>query len=1483
MHQKVESNEDDGEVQVLLTIQPPTPKRSNQDTRHEKHHQDKQELHFKRPDETEPIDQESTQVQSSCKAMACGDKTPKSLESNAVSGKHAIGPPEKITAADPSLDATPEAPPDEPRVESDEGECMTSEKENMYVGSVDKISTPQNRGQIGAENVYMRSDDSVSTLEDRSQQTANDGNKTNDNKNSKSQASADGSVDPTHQEDDLSLDVATTDNEDSQTTVESQPTPSSGPIPTGSADNRFVAPFSLLSSAYVQNLAEICFLIMTDRRWRVQGTEKPLFGWENGDDMTAISKLRRVYRLRKPTKKMPCSCILCRDKEDNPTEPQPESSSFPLAMEDDDDETDAGSIHLFCRMFYRKGPWFRIDDLFRRYYQPKQRFGYHASRNRRGRDDTAPGVSPGTSGSSAHANSPAGDAVREGEGSTPERPSEKPSNLIDEAKFAASLRAMEQMMDDMQRLVDLGLARTFQDEEECGRTAGAVSAERGGILLSADERCNVLTKLGGTKKKGSRPRGMTPVTMESNSLNSTDNLIWKQMRQQQSISVGIFKAKKGNERALLPVRNHVNHEILSKLATNVVTAASNVRYLPSHVLRTKLTEVRKALSKIAKSREKGASSSMMVALDTSFRLREAPLRSLRRCCRLFLCATVGPGNMRSDGTNGWKSLRDNAGNQRETPFARLVPPPGETTWHGITYPYLAHCFGISPSAFLHSFKHLQTETSEKDYCQTVEAQSGFRVFPTLSHFHAWELAVEIRANIDFLAECNEIINYNIRRQARRAKETKLASFPRQDKETAHLENFVAASVDFLGVLTTEKRRRLLGVFPSCGDDFSTVVNQEARFSTEHLSSHPDVQVNLSACETVLVRLASIATTVLAHRHAFITQQEVSAMVTRPWLRHLWWEAVLAYSVWDCIPVLEKRGLHAMASQSLEILVFGKFQDTAWRQGRSHGWGSVPRVQHKSIGLSQVLISRRAMGKAFDRLMIDYVHILRGANKTDTDENESMSRARTSKRKGQKETTNPQGIVNRLCDPLIMNLSANGSIPFAAIRSLARRLKKPLSVTVGEQTRESRMLHLRLGDDGTPSKSSGYIDWTPKVDQAVAASLRGEEDESIVGKRCSFIGFEDVEQENGRVSPSSLNVEQLAMEFYNTGRLPCNDPALSGGGWVGWHDEGGHLRALFRLLCAGAVLGMDGGCGSLPNDESIYSVYLTPYQGSPFDLHVGSWGLPDSTLPCVPGFLARRRTKITMFLNKLQDMSSQEVSDAVHQAVLARWKFGKEQGKPDSVLIRDITRVRTLSMLAAGFGGQQLAAAFRCMLFDYRHYSGGLPDLLLVRALYNDSDLTSNAERLVDLGEWVGESFDKKEQLEREADDRAAFLIDKDDEFLGCSKVGDSAGSSGRTWRKRQQAPANRQPTLIMPEPPQRLLLSCAGKPVSVECLFVEVKSANDRLDGRQEDWLNVLDRFGNARVCKFVKKSAPKKKKRKGEAKSAELSPTPQVPPPHPG
>ena len=171
----------------------------------------------------------------------------------------------------------------------------------------------------------------------------------------------------------------------------------------------------------------------------------------------------------------------------------------------------------------------------------------------------------------------------------------------------------------------------------------------------------------------------------------------------------------------------------------------------------------------------------------------------------------------------------------------------------------------------------------------------------------------------------------------------------------------------------------------------------------------------------------------------------------------------------------------------------------------------------------------------------------------------------------------------------------------------------------------------------------------------------------------------------------------------------------------------------------------------------------------------------------------------------------------------------------------------------------LASVFRCLFFDYRHYSGGLPDLTLFRAINENGEL-------VDLGEWVGETFSAEYQDAVNAERAASILGDRDEEFLGCAKVGDSGSRGTSRWGRTTRRVVSSLPSadgasesgpkdLSMPD---RLILEHNGKLVKVECMCVEVKSQNDRLDPRQEDWLNILSLHGNARVCKFEK---PKKEK----------------------
>jgi hypothetical protein len=671
------------------------------------------------------------------------------------------------------------------------------------------------------------------------------------------------------------------------------------------------------------------------------------------------------------------------------------------------------------------------------------------------------------------------------------------------------------------------------------------------------------------------------------------------------------------------------------------------------------------------------------------------------------------------------------------------------------------------------------------------------------------------------------------------------------------------SVDFLDLLTSNGREKVLvGLLPACCEGPSQEV---AKLSDEIHRDLEEVILIEDECEKVMGVIAIIAIHILRFRNKMIKREELRMMADRPWLRHMWWDGCLAYILWDIVPILERRGLYRLAVHSLSTLVYGS---TVERLGEVSLF-SLPAETSIELNLAPLLLSRRATGKAYDRLVIDCTHISRKENK------ELSGDAKLS------ETANTKAQISQFCEDIIGRVVHSSSIAFSAIRGIARRLKRPLCDTLTDLIcLEANELGLRLDNvyqgekEETPSKT--YSDWTPQTDFTVGNAIANDETEA--GGRCAFVGFEEEGITSGNAR--SLNVEQLALEFYNTGRLPISeDPGILLGGWVGWHDEGSKIRALFRILCSASLLGMDWGCANSLADgrkrEGHSTIHLSPYQGAPFDLHVGfelRLAPVDDTemetaLTPSKSFYSRRRATIETFLGRLAKLKGQELCDLVHDSVASRLRYVTARKRKDPSIERDLKQVRTLSFMAAGCGGTLLAAVFRCFLFDYRHYSGGLPDLTLVRSVYDDT--RSIPDGLVDLGDWIGEGFHQERQEERDAQRAAAML--EDDEFLGCSKMGDSGGRFNRSRSTQSQNAQAR--ILSMEDLPTRLELVHAGRQVKVECMLVEVKSSNDRLDPRQEDWLNVLDRYGNARVCKF-EDSIKFNKKRKPTNKQSTKSKT---------
>ena len=454
-------------------------------------------------------------------------------------------------------------------------------------------------------------------------------------------------------------------------------------------------------------------------------------------------------------------------------------------------------------------------------------------------------------------------------------------------------------------------------------------------------------------------------------------------------------------------------------------------------------------------------------------------------------------------------------------------------------------------------------------------------------------------------------------------------------------------------------------------------------------------------------------------------------------------------------------------------------------------------------------------------MVDLAHIERRMKKT------SKNKEKKSKKK-KSAGSSTDGDINDQTSPLcalgtalLRHAEASSTIPYCSLRNLARRVKE----SDLPQSCERMTLQIR---QGSVDEANG---WSPITDTSVANSLKGDSDPGK-GKRCAFVSHEETDE----IMQQTLNVEELAMEEYFHGRLG-DEPK---GNWVGWHNEGGHVRALYRIIF-GRILSRS--YDHCPHDRD--QVFLTPYQRSPHDLHVGH-----STV--VRGFYDRRRAEIESFLADLSRQTDQGVSDLVYESVKSRWESHSDDRSrlKDQRLLNDARELRTLSMVAAALGGEALARIFRALSYDYRVWSGGLPDLLLVRARYQASNEN------VELGEWIGEGFSQENIDEKNAQRQLRLLFGGDDEFLGCSKNSDSTLKPFSSKRQRGVQAAE------LPAFPAKLEFTVDEKRIRAESLLVEVKSHSDRLSERQEDWLSILGE-GKARVCKFTHSSANSKSNKK--------------------
>jgi len=170
-----------------------------------------------------------------------------------------------------------------------------------------------------------------------------------------------------------------------------------------------------------------------------------------------------------------------------------------------------------------------------------------------------------------------------------------------------------------------------------------------------------------------------------------------------------------------------------------------------------------------------------------------------------------------------------------------------------------------------------------------------------------------------------------------------------------------------------------------------------------------------------IRQAIVTLTLLCHCILSHTEnsQDQQSFIQRPWLRHLQFNSILANMCWDGIQIMEKSGLHSLAVPILTTLL-------------------------RETSFHQLLLSRRTRGKVQERLIIDQKH------------------AQNSPSKNAKK--NYRHKSNRDVQTALHKRGRDGSLPFSALRNLAKRLKLPLSHSLRD-TWNGEAVELRLRTDG----------------------------------------------------------------------------------------------------------------------------------------------------------------------------------------------------------------------------------------------------------------------------------------------------------------------------------------------------------------------------------------------------------------------------------
>ena len=406
---------------------------------------------------------------------------------------------------------------------------------------------------------------------------------------------------------------------------------------------------------------------------------------------------------------------------------------------------------------------------------------------------------------------------------------------------------------------------------------------------------------------------------------------------------------------------------------------------------------------------------------------------------------------------------------------------------------------------------------------------------------------------------------------------------------------------------------------------------------------------------------------------------------------------------------------------------------------------------------------------------------------------------------------------------------------------------------GHVTVEGCGLSERIGDEelvllGILRDGGGYLSAFEgggvalKADDIIEGTRLGKK---VVGRKSRFAGFDTREADGLAVDDGQVcGVEELCLQHYMQS---------SQGSWYGLHCEGACFRTLFGILFWDVIFNSD-----------VADVFLTPFQDAPLDLN------------SFPDFYRNRQDAIEARLELLKSCSSQQLLDLI--AKCWREKFG--------IKCRGVNwqawSLKFLQLVGVCVGGEGLAGISRTFCVNYRHFNGGLPDLVLVKA-FRRRRCTVTQQVLqgvtaayegdwdaIDLDALVGNGGIASRGLAaREADLEHDFaLVDGSSETRGLARrsksqrrgidsIAAAAEVAGTTYKSSENGP---EPVTDMEieggvegAEADGLELDQNLYEYKFAAKLVEVKGPNDTLMDRQTAWLAILQNSGiDARVCRVI-------------------------------